>query len=568
MTTTDTSLKSQTLKAVLERSAQLHGDKAALGWVDAPPLTYAELQDKVNQVSAFLHNQGIIKGDRVAILSESMPNWGAAFLAITSMGAIAVPILPDFHSNEVQHILRHAGAKAIFISKRLYDKLENGEFDELSTIILIDDFSLIPPETPTDQVKKMIQEGTREFAKLKEAALKMSGLTSRHVTEDDLASIIYTSGTTGHSKGVMLTHKNIVFNALATLDIQSCTPNDRLISVLPLSHTYENTLGLVIPIMQGAVVYYMDKPPTARVLLPAMQKIKPTMILTVPLIIEKIYKMRILPQLTKSKVSRALYQIPAIRRKLHKIAGKKLLSSFGGHLNFYGIGGAALSPDVESFLRDAGFPYAIGYGLTETSPLLAGTGPERTRFRSTGPALPQVELKIHDPNPQTGEGEIWARGDNVMKGYYKDPERTQEVLTPEGWFKTGDLGVFDSDGYLYIKGRSKNMIVGPSGENIYPEQIEAIVNEDDNVMESLVFEQQGQLIARIHINYEKLDKEFSTRGYSETQSQRHIEQILEGIKTKVNERVSTFSRLQRIIEQTEPFEKTPTKKIKRYLYTG
>ncbi len=559
-------LKKLTLKNVIDRSVEQFPERPALSWVDGEPITYKQLGEKTREIMNLLQNQGIVAGDRVAILSENKPHWGIVYFAITSMGAVAVPILPDFHPNEVHHIIRHAECKAVFISERLYDKLEEGPFDVLQTVILIDDFSLIPPATKKDKLKEMAMEGAKEFAKLKEAALRMAGKRPAEVDEEDLAVIIYTSGTTGHSKGVMLTHKNIVFDAQETLKIQMVTEHDRLLSVLPLSHTYECTIGLVIPLMQGACVYYIDKPPTARVLLPAMQKIKPTMMLTVPLIIEKIFKMRILPQLTSSSMMKKLYSVKPIRKQLHKIAGKKLLKTFGGELQFYGIGGASLAPEVEMFLREARFPYAIGYGLTETSPLVAGCGPKVTKFRSTGPPLPGVEVKIDNPNPQTGEGEILVRGPNVMKGYYKDPERTAEVMTADGWFKTGDLGVFDEDGYLYIKGRLKNMIVGPSGENIYPEEIEAIINEFEYVLESLVFQRGDRLVARVHLNYEELDKEFANSKLSESQIRKNIEELLEELRKNVNARVSSFSRIHKIIEQTEPFEKTPTQKIKRYLY--
>ncbi len=562
------SLERLTLKCLLQRSVEKFPLRPALSQVDGTPITYAEFDRKVSDMSQFMHKHGIVAGDRVAILSENKPNWSIAYFAITSMGAIAVPILPDFNANEVHHIIRHADCKGLFVSERLYDKVVEGEFDTLKTIIFIDDFSLIPPQTQKEKLREVVREGSAEFARLKETALRMAGKLKAEVQEDDIASIIYTSGTTGHSKGVMLSHKNIIYDAIDTMNIQMVDEYDRLLSVLPLSHTYECTIGLVIPLLNGACVYYIDKPPTARVLLPAMQKVKPTMMLTVPLIMEKIFKMRILPSLTGSSLMRGLYKVPYLRKKLHQIAGKKLMKSFGGELHFYGIGGAKLSPEVERFLREAHFPYAIGYGLTETSPLAAGCGPTKTRFQSTGPALPGIEIKIAKPNPITGEGEILVRGATVMKGYFRDPERTAEVITQDGWFKTGDLGVLDQDGYLYIKGRLKNMIVGPSGENIYPEEIESIINESDYVLESIVFEQHGQIVARIHLNYEKLDEKFPHTKYSNSKIQEHVKSLLEEIRQDTNSRVSTFSRINTVIEQTEPFEKTPTQKIKRYLYVN
>jgi long-chain acyl-CoA synthetase len=320
--------------------------------------------------------------------------------------------------------------------------------------------------------------------------------------------------------------------------------------------------------MCGASVYYLKKPPTAAVLLPALEKVRPTAMLTVPLIIEKMYKTRILPEIKKRFFVRLVYKFPMIRKRVHKIAGDKLKETFGGAMRFFGIGGSALAPEVERFLREAEFPYAIGYGLTETSPLIAGANAELTRYRSTGPIVPGLEVQIENQDPKTGIGEIVVRGPCIMKGYYRDPGLTAEVLSKDGWFRTGDLGNFDKSGYLFIKGRLKNVILGPSGENIYPEAIESVINRNDIVLESLVYQDQGQLVARVYLDYEKLDMEFTDLGLTESQIRERIAQLREDIKRQVNEQVSSFSRLARVIEQTEPFEKTPTQKIKRYLYAN
>jgi long-chain acyl-CoA synthetase len=555
------SLKTLTLNALFKQSVTAYGSKIALAEIDGMEITFTELGKRVQAVSHLLHEHGVIAGDRVAILSENSPQWGIVYFAVITMGAVVVPILPDFHATEVQHILRHSTAKMIFVSEKLYGKIEDSAIASLHAIFLIDNFSFVPMETKKDKLQELVEEGGRELAKLKEAALKLTGRQPVEVSENDLASIIYTSGTTGNSKGVMLSHKNIVFDAIATTQIVDVGPEDRMLSMLPLSHAYECTLGLVAPILGGGSVYYLDKPPTPRVLLPALQKVKPTILLTVPLVMEKIYKARIQPQFKKNPMIRAAYKLPLIRKKLNQIAGKKLLDSFGGCLRCFCIGGASLSPDVEFFLREAKFPYAIGYGLTETSPLISGTGPETTVFRAAGKALTGVEFKIDNPNPQTGEGEILARGAMIMKGYYKDEARTAEVLK-DGWFSTGDLGVINKNGYLFIKGRLKNMILGPNGENIYPEEIEAVINEDDLVLESLVFQRDDKLLARVHLNYEVLDEQFSAENLNEE----IIQKLLEELRQRVNQQVSAFSRLKKIIEQPEPFEKTPTQKIKRYLY--
>lgn len=559
-------LKKNTLAALIEQSTQLHSDRIALSFTDEPPITYSVLKKEIEHLSQFLKEQGVGHGERVALLGENMPQWGIAYFAVATMGAIIVPILPDFHSSEIHHILRHSDAKIIFVSERFYHKVE--DLDDLNNrqIILLNDFSLIKPNTSKDALRQLLDEGGKGLRKIRDWVYKFAGFVTDDVREDDVASIIYTSGTTGHSKGVQLTHKNIVSNTIASAEIPNVNDQDCFLSILPLAHVYECTLGLVLPLLCGASVYYVKKPPTAPVLLPALQQVRPTVMLTVPLIIEKMYKTRILPEIKKKFVVKLLYMVPVVRKRINAVAGKKLMATFGDRLRFFGVGGAALSSEVEQFLREAHFPYAIGYGLTETSPLIAGSNAQTTRFRAIGPLAKDVEVNIDHPDPKTGVGEVIVRGPNVMKGYYRDPERTAEVLSSDGWFRTGDLGRFDSDGYLYISGRLKNVLLGPSGENIYPEAIESVINRSEIVLESLVYMDTGQLVARVFLDYERLDTALR-KGATETQAKRHIAEILDHLRLEVNSQLSSFSRLTRIIEQSEPFEKTPTQKIKRYLYT-
>jgi long-chain acyl-CoA synthetase len=563
-----TDLQHFTLQSIIEESCQKNSQNIALTYTDEEPIKYSDLKRQVDHLSGFLKNQGVTYGDRVAILGENSPQWGIAYFAITTMGAIVVPILPDFNPSEIHHIIRHSGSKVIFISERYYYKIEDLDFSEFNSVILLNDFSIINPEISKATLRQLISDGSKELRKIKNLVLSLAGFIPKEIKEDDIASIIYTSGTTGNSKGVMLTHKNIAWNAFASSKIPEFTADDRMLSILPLAHVYECTLGLVLPILCGASVYYLKKPPTAAVLLPALEMVKPTAMLTVPLIIEKMYKTRILSEIKKRFLVRLVYKFPMVRKRIHKIAGNKLKETFGGAMRFFGVGGAALAPEVERFLRDAEFPYAIGYGLTETSPLIAGANAEKTRYRSTGPIVPGLEVRIENQDSKTGIGEIVVRGPSIMKGYYRDPGLTAEVVSPDGWFHTGDLGSFDKKGYLYIKGRLKNVIIGPSGENIYPEVIESVINRFDIILESLVFQDEGQLVARVFLDYEKLDVEFSELGLTESQARERIVHICEDIKKQVNDQVSLFSRLARVIEQTEPFEKTPTQKIKRYLYAN
>ncbi len=548
-----------TLRALLNNSAECFAELPALGFAGETPLRYREVSDRVGELTALLHDLGIGRGDRIALLSQNMPNWGVAYLAITGMGAVVVPILTDFTPLEIKKILSHSEARTILVSEKLIEKLQQELPPGLKSAVLTDDFS--PISLGSMEVYGKVEKLTRTVAAAPDIP---------EPREDDLAAILYTSGTTGKPKGVMLSHKNIMSNAVNTLGIQRVDSSDRLLSVLPLPHTYECTIGFIIPFMTGAWVNYLDKLPTPAVLLPAMEVVKPTMMLTVPLIIEKVYKNRVLPKLSGSALMRQLTKLRPVQKAFHKLAGKKIYKAFGGKLRFFGIGGAKLSATTERFLRDAGFPYAIGYGLTETSPLLAGCSPDLTKFQSTGFCLPGQELRILDPDPVSAEGEIITRGPNVMQGDYKQEEQTREVFTNDGWFRTGDLGYIDQDGYLFIRGRIKNVIVSATGENIYPEDIEAVINSERHVLESLVYEWRGKLVARVHLNYEEIDQRYhemkESAGHLYEQMQQKVKDRLAEIQSRVNARLNRFSRLSTIEEQDEPFQKTPTKKIKRFLY--
>lgn len=549
--------KKYTIPAFLQESLKKFADNNSLAFAGENKYTYREMGDDVKRVATLLKTMDVKKGDKVAILSANMPNWGVAFFGISWTGATVVPILPDFHTNEIQSIIEHSETEILFVSELLYKNLNKNTLDKLRHIIVVDNFSVVKDKIPANS----IEPGKSAIKGLKGEA------TAENVDEEDLATIIYTSGTTGSSKGVMLTHKNLAWTAERSYTFQDISPSDRFLSVLPLSHTFENTLGFLFPIMYGASVYYLRKPPVASVLLPALKEVKPTIMLVVPLIIEKIFRLKIYPKFQKSPVMRFLYSKSTTRKLLHRVAGKKLYQTFGGSLRFFGIGGAKLDSTVELFLKEGGFPYAIGYGLTETSPLLAGAVGKNVRIGSTGLALEGVQLRLGDADLSTGEGEIQAKGPNVMKGYYKAPEITNEVFTDDGWFKTGDRGWFDKDNFLFIRGRIKTMIVGASGENIYPEEIETVINKMRFVLESLVVEKKGKLVAMVHLNMEEVEQHYQhLKAEANQYFHEKTDDILKEIHKKVNNELNKFSRLQSIVLQPTPFEKTPTKKIKRFLY--
>lgn len=555
-------LNKLTLPELLKNSCSKFKDNLSLNFVQSGNRTYRDFYNEVLSISNHLLELGIRKGDKVAILSANMPNWGITQFAIAQIGAIAVPVLPGFSTTEIQNILEHSEAKIIFVSKLLYKLVADIKTNFLEHKILMNTFAHIPAGYPVENIEKLEQDIPLNNPK---------PLPEICIEEEDTASIIYTSGTTGFSKGVELSHKNLVWDAQQCSTIQPVSTNDRFLSILPLAHTYENTLGLLLPLMFGAQIFYLDRVPTPKLLVPAMQKIRPTVMLSVPLVIEKIYKTQILPKFNSSRLMSCLYKFTPIRKTLNRLAGKKLMQTFGGELVFFGVGGSKLDPTVESFLREARFPYAIGYGLTETAPMTAGSNPSQTFLQGVGPVMKGVQVKINEPDNK-GEGEIWIKGPNVMKGYYKKPELTRESITQDGWFKTGDLGSFDKKGRLSIRGRIKTMILGASGENIYPEEIESIINNFRFVNESLVVESKGKLVAMVHFNMEELEKQYQKLKTQAGNYKAYINDYIEEQKKElfeyVNSRVNNFSKLQLVMVQSEPFEKTPTHKIKRFLYNN
>ena len=500
--------------------------------------TYGSFKQKCESISNQLSQYGIGAGDKVAILAHNTPNWTVAFFACVPFGRIVVPILVDSSEHEVTNILQHSESKVLFITRKLLYKLSQEALSGMRLVVDIDTFETIQAD---DEV--LTCDGRVAVPK-----------------PDDIAAIIYTSGTTGSAKGVMLSHRNFMANIKTCYYTHKCTDKDSCISILPMAHTYELSLGVLYPIYCGATVYYLYTPPVPSLLMAAMKKIRPTALLTVPLIIEKIYRNSVLPAIRKSKILSWLNEHH--HGLMCRIIGWKLKKSFGGRLNLFGVGGAKLDTTVEEFLWKARFPYAIGYGLTETAPLI-GYAMGKDRYPgSIGYPIYGVEMRLDNLNPETGEGEIVVRGDNVMLGYYKDPERTKEAFTEDGWFKTSDIAYMDKKGRYFIKGRVGNMIVGPTGENIYPEEIESVINDIEGVNESIIVERKGKLVALIQFNENVID--WGCEGEAE------FYETLEAIKDKVmnivNKKVSKYSKINYVEVMKEPFDKTATRKIRRYKY--
>ena len=540
----------KTLADYFKYSISAFADNKAYSIIKGESLTFKEFGQRVKDLVKTFDENGIKDGAKIALLGGSMPNWPVAYMAATTSARIIVPLLPDFTAFEIANILEHSECKAIIISKRLIYKLSDAMRERLEFIICLD----------TLEILKVPSDNNLDNTDLIEP--QPAQVPHREPKQDDTASIIYTSGTSGQSKGVILTHRNIVANLKMIYELYPVDQNDVFLSILPLSHAYECTIGMIYPMTEGSSVYYLDGAPTPSLLMPALKNIRPSIMLSVPLIVEKIYKNKVRPMFTKNWFMQFVYSIGPGRRLLHMVAGKKLVEMFGGRLRFFGIGGAKLDASVERFLKDAKFPYAIGYGLTECSPLLAGAV-GKFPLQTTGPILKQMQVRIADAN-SNGIGEIQVKGDNVMQGYYKDPLRTEAAFTPDGWFRTKDLGKLDKKGNIYIKGRVDNMMLGANGENIYPEEIESIIRENDFVLECIVVRKNDKMIAKVYFNYDQIEalKEFNELSYDEK-----LANIKKELLENVNDKVNKSSKISEIVEQQVPFEKTATQKIKRFLYT-
>ena len=529
-----------TLADVLDYSASVNRNRIVSDYVDGGcQYTFQQFRDKCLQLSGTLSTFGINADDKVAILSENMPNWAIAFFAITASGRIAVPMLPELSPNEVENILSHSDAKAIFVSQKQLSKISQETLSKLHMVIDI---------------------STLDFIKAEDDRYTCDG-RGKVPEPIDIAAIIYTSGTTGNAKGVMLSHRNFCHNILTAWHAHKVhRRKDVFLSILPLAHTYEMSIGMLYPFSTGCPVYYIQKPPTPTILADALKRIRPTTILSVPLIIEKVIRGKIFPTIASSKYLRYLKK--HFPRILYFLVGKKVKQQFGGRVRFFGVGGSKLDKEVEQFLRNIKFPYAIGYGLTETAPLICDAGPKRTHLGTTGTSSFEVQVRLADVNPENGQGELQVKGPNVMLGYYKDYARTKAVFTDDGWMRTGDIATVDKKGRYSILGRSGSVIIGASGENIYPEEIESVINNIQDVNESLVISRSGQLVALVQFNEGAVDWNLEGQEKFLENIERRKKEVMEF----VNSKVSQFLKIKDVEVMKEPFSKTATHKIRRFLY--
>ncbi len=559
----------QTLAEYIRLCLDRHAPRTFLAELGGPSITYGEARERIAALHRTLRRAGVKEGERVALLGANSIHWALVYLATVTYGAVAVPILPEFPAPNVHNILNLSEARVLFVAAPLLEKVAGGTFPRLARLFLLEDLNALEFHVLPELVTKLrakadiLRERAGQF-------LADHHLPGTHhgapPSPDDLAAIVYTSGTTGNSKGVMLTHANILTDVVAAVRYVRLSPDDRFLSLLPLAHTYECSCGFLGPMSGGVSIHYLRQKPSPTVLQQAFAAVKPTMVFAVPLIIEKIYRKKVRPKIEGRFVTRQLTRLPGIRRAVHRKAVKQLLAAFGGSLRQMGFGGAPLSPDVERFMREGGFPYFVGYGMTECAPLIAGCGLGETRAGSCGYPVAGIELRIAAPDPASGVGEVQVRGPMVTRGYFNNHDATAELFTADGWLRTGDLGTLDADGYLYLRGRSKNMILGPSGENIYPEEIEHLLDRSPLVVESLVVKGDEGLTALIVPDRDALAQELKLSGRSESETRTRVRDAFRAAIAEVNAQLPAFSHLTSFHLMEEEFAKTATEKIKRHLY--
>ncbi|MFO7655066.1 MAG: AMP-binding protein [Candidatus Krumholzibacteriia bacterium] len=531
-------------------------DRPAYTDWEGATLTYGEVVERILLLHHLFQESGVESGDKIAVAGRNSAHWAVTFLSAVTYGAVIVPILPDFTSDEIQHIVKHSDAKMLFASESIYDRIDERRMGGLQAVFRLHDFALL--HAPDEDLAERLTAVAEAYRGRRSDVLGPDRLRFPKVPGDNLAAIVYTSGTTGFSKGVMLTHKALMINARHFIDNLDISPENTVVSFLPLAHSFGCAFEFISPTVVGCHVTFVEKMPTPKILMQVFAAVKPRIILSVPLIIEKIYKNRIKPQLESPRL-KLMMKTPLLNRMVKKKIREKVSDVFGGAFQEVVVGGAALNTSVEEFFRSIDFPLANGYGMTECGPLISYTVvAERPPAGSVGKVIPYLECKIEPTDPVAGIGEVCVRGENVMLGYYKDEEATRSAIDSEGWLHTGDLGRMDENGFLYLTGRSKNIILSATGQNIYPEAIESKLNSLPLVGEALVLDDNGKLTALVYPDVERADEE----GMDEQQ----IRDLMEQNRQELNRQLPGYSQVVRFQLLFEEFEKTPTKKIKRRLY--
>ena len=538
--------------ARLEQATKNNWDRPALMNFKGDGFTFGEMATQIAKFHIFFETIGIKKGDKVALCAKNSARWGITFFAANTYEAVLVPILADFHPDSVNSLVDHSESVLLLTDTDIWNKLDITKMPKLKAVISSSDFSLLySADESINEAEKQIEE---KFAAKYPDGFSASDVSYPTDNDKNLAIINYTSGTTSAPKGVMLRYECLSENVAFGQKRLPCYPGDQIVSMLPMAHMYGMMFELIYPVCGGAAVYYLGKTPTPALLLGAMAQVKPYLIITVPLVMEKIFKSKVAPVVNKPSM-KFLCAIPGVNKLIFKKIRNTLLNAFGGNIREIVMGGAALNPDVEKWFRKFKLPFTVGYGMTEAAPLLAYEDWREFASKSCGKAVDSVEVRIDSEDPYNKVGEIQARGNSIMSGYYKNEEATAAAFTEDGWMRTGDLGLLDKKGNIFIKGRSKNMILSANGQNIYPEEIEAVVNNQPYVVESVVISRGTKIVALVYMDSEKVKAENV-----------NLEEYKNTMMTEINKAMPAYSKVNLIEVMDQPFEKTPKMSIKRFMY--
>lgn len=540
---------------LIENSIREHWDLPAFTDYNGTTFRYSDVAQRIAQLHLLLRQTGIKPGDKVALLGRNSSYWAISFFGILAYGAVAVPILHDFKTDNVHHLVNHSEAKVLLVASYNWGGLDAGKMPRVQLFVRLDDMSVI--ECQDESVKALWQQIDREMQQRYPNGFNRDDIRFHHEQPDELAVLNYTSGTTSFSKGVMIPFRSLWSNTQFAYDnLPFIHPGDNIVCLLPMAHMYGLAFEILNSFNKGCHVHFLPRVPVPKIMAEAFARIRPSLVLAVPLIIEKMIRGKIFPQLEKP-VIKWMLKIPVVRGKIRSIIAQKLEEAFGGRIGEVVIGGAALNKEVEAFLRSIHFKYTVGYGMTECGPLVSYAQWDRFKPGSVGRAVDRMEIKIDSPNAE-GIGEVMVRGMNTMLGYYKNDKATQAVMLPDGWMCTGDLGLIDQDGYLFLKGRSKTMILGANGQNIYPEEIEDVLNNMPYVGESLIVSENHKLIALIYPDMALIENEHIGPDEIERQMQVNIKQL--------NSEMPAYCMVSDFRLRQVEFEKTPKRSIKRYLY--
>ncbi len=540
----------------IENSIKKNWSLSAFADYKGESMTYAEVAERIEKLHMVFAAFDLKKGDKVSLYGKNATHWGVAYLATVTYGAVIVPLLPDFKPNDVHNFVNHSDSVLLFAANFLFENLDEPKMENLRGVISLADFSIISDKKP-NKVVELIANLDKKFHEKFGENFSPNSIQYPEVSNDLLAVISYTSGTTGFSKGVMIPHNSLIANLVYANNNMPLKPGDSIVSFLPLAHAYGCAFEFLWPFTLGCHITFLTKTPSPQIILQAFKEVRPRLVLSVPLVIEKIYKKQILPAISKPHM-KVLLNTPGLNKLIHNKIRKKLISVFGGNFHEVVIGGSALNKDVELFFNKIKFPFSIGYGMTECGPLISYANWDKTKLGSAGNLVDNMEVKIDSSDPYNEVGEIMLRGENVMYGYYKNEEATGQALDNDGWLHTGDLGIIDKENFIFIKGRSKSLILGSSGQNIYPEEIEAKYNNLDYVAETVVVGKDNSLIALIYPDYELMNK----HGVKESE----FIKIMDDNRKMLNNELPAYMNVAAIKIHPEEFDKTPKKSIKRFLY--